>query len=145
MTERELVEDILKRNRYLVLSTAQDSSPWVAPLEYMIDEDLNFYFLSTDDSLHVRHLESNEKVAVAVFEHEQAEYAADASFTLNGVQMEAIARRLTKVEYTPAVRAAIAALDPPMPPYSVFKIVPQRFYLPKIEHGVNKRSEVRVE
>jgi nitroimidazol reductase NimA-like FMN-containing flavoprotein (pyridoxamine 5'-phosphate oxidase superfamily) len=37
--ERELVETILRRNRYLVLSTTNGTAPWIAPLEYMIDGD----------------------------------------------------------------------------------------------------------
>lgn len=140
--ERELVELILKRNRYLVLSTVGSAGPWVAPLEYMIDEDLNFYFFSPDDSRHVRDLDANQEVAVAVFEYEQGEYSPDASFTLNGVQMEAVARRVPAAEYTTDIVAAIDALEPPMPPYSVFKIEPRRFFLPKIRNGVNVRTEV---
>ncbi len=30
----------------------------------------------------------------------------------------------------------------PMPPYAVFKVEPVRWYVPKIENGVNKRMEV---
>lgn len=140
--DRELVETILRRNRYLVLSTTNGTAPWIAPLEYMIDGDLSFYVFSTDDSRHVSDLEMNEEVAVAVFEHEQGEYSPEASFTLNGVQMEAVARRVPRAEYTADIVAAIDALTPPMPPYSVFKIEPRRFYLPKILDGVNIRIEV---
>lgn len=140
--ERELVETILRRNRYLVLSTTNGVTPWVAPLEYMIDDDLNFYVFSTDESRHVQDLESNEGVAVAVFEHQQGEYTPDASLTLNGVQMEAVARRVRQEAYTADIIAAIEALSPPMPPYAVFRIEPQRFYLPKITDGVNVRTEV---
>ncbi len=140
--ERELVETILRRNRTLVLSTANGTAPWITPLEYMIDGDLNLYFFSPDDSRHVRDLELNEKVAVAVFDREQGEYSSEASFTLNGVQMEAVARRVPQAEYTADIVAAIDALTPPMPPYSVFKIEPRRFFLPKIRDGVNIRTEV---
>lgn len=140
--ERELVESILRRNRYLVLSTAGSAGPWIAPLEYMIDEDLSFYVFSTDDSRHVRDLDAHPNVAVAVFELEQREYSPEASFTLNGVQMEAVARRVRQADYTPEIVAAIDALRPPMPPYSVFKIEPRRFYLPRIQDGVNVRTEV---
>jgi uncharacterized protein YhbP (UPF0306 family) len=140
--ERELVETILRRNRYLVLSTTNGTAPWIAPLEYMIDGDLNFYVFSPDDSRHVRDLEMNEKVAVVVFEHEQGEYSPEASFNLNGVQMEAVARRVPQAEYSADIVAAIDALKPPMPSYSVFKIEPRRFYLPEIRNGVNIRTEV---
>ena len=126
--ERQLVETILRRNRTLVHSTVSGTAPWIAPLEYMIDGDLNLYFFSPDDSRHVRDLERNEEVAVAVFDREQGEYSPEASFTLNGVQMEAVARRVPQAEYTADIVAAIDALTPPMPPYSVFKIEPRRFF-----------------
>ena len=143
-TDRDLVESILRRNRYLVLATAGGAGPWIAPLEYMIDEDLNFYVFSTDDSRHVRDLDSRPDVAVTVFEHEQEQYSPEASFTLGGVQMEAVARRVPEAEYTADIVAAIDALSPPMPPYSVFKIEPRRFFLPRIQNGVNVRTEVRM-
>lgn len=142
VTERELVESILRRNRYLTLATAGSAGPWIAPLEYMIDEDLNFYVFSPDDSRHVQDLEMQPSVAVAVFETVQGEYSPEASFTLNGVQMEAVARRVQQADYTAEIVAAIDALRPPMPPYSVFRIEPRRFYLPKIRDGVNLRTEV---
>ena len=108
---RQLVESILRRNRYLVLATAGSDGPWLAPLEYMIDDDLNFYVFSTDDSRHVRDLDARPEVAVAVFEHEQEEYGPTASFTLNGVQLEAIARRVPPAEYNADITAAIDARE----------------------------------
>jgi len=140
--DRAFVEALVKRNRYLVLSTASGGSPWVAPLEYMVDDDLNFYFFSTDDSRHVRDIEANGVAAVAIFDQEQPEYSTDLSAALNGVQMEARVRRVPPEDYSDAILAAIEALTPPMPPYSVFKIEPERIYIPGIENGVNVRTEV---
>lgn len=143
--DREFVKAVLERNRYLVMSTTDGSDPWIAPLEYMMDDDLNFYFLSTDDARHIRDLAKNEKVAVAVYDQEQPDYSADATFTLNGVQMEAVCRRVPEEDYTEAIQGAIDALSPPMPPYAVFKIEPRRFFIPRIEDGVNVRSEASVD
>lgn len=141
--EREFVEDLLKRNRYLVLSTTNGREPWIAPLEYMIDDDLNFYFFSSEDSRHVRDIRENDGVAVTVFDQDQPEYSPNLSTRLNGVQMEATVRKIPPEEYSEAIIAAIEALTPPMPPYAVFQIRPHRFYLPKIKDGVNVRTEVQ--
>lgn len=141
--DRDFIEEILGRNRYLVLSTTDGSTPWIAPLEYLMDEDLNFYFLSTEDSRHARDIGRNEVVAVTVFDRDQPEYAPDLSASLNGVQIEAVASRVAPDDYSEAIEAAIEALKPPMPPYAVFKIEPRRFHVPKIERGVNVRVEVR--
>lgn len=141
-TNSALVEEIIKGNRYLTLATADGASPWVAPLEYLVDENLNFYFLSVPSSRHARDLQRSDNVAIAIFESVQAEYSPDLSTTLRGVQIEAKARELSEDEYPDAVITAIEALSPPMPPYSVYKIEPVRFYLPIIARGVNDRIEV---
>lgn len=147
MSERvsaEWVRGLIERNRYIVLATTDGDNPWVAPVEYMTDEDLNFYFFSPSDVRHVQHIERNGSVAAAVFDTEQPDYTADTTANLNGVQMECTARRLEQSEYSEAVLAAIGALDPPMPPYEVFKITPRHFYVPRIEDGVNTRYEVEM-
>lgn len=138
----ELIREIINESRYLTLATTDGTRPWIAPLEYMVDEDLNFVFFSTGDSLHARHIENNAEVSVAIFDREQPEYTPDGSTTLRGVQIRASARRLSKDEYPDAVKEAIAALQPPMPPYEVFLIEPSAFFLPKIVDGINERVEI---
>lgn len=138
----ELIREIINENRYLTLATTDGTRPWIAPLEYMVDEDLNFVFFSTTDSLHVRHIENNAEVSVAIFDRAQPEYTPDVSTTLRGVQMKASARRLSEDEYPDAVKEAIAVLQLPMPPYGVFIIEPSAFFIPKIVDGINERVEI---
>ena len=141
--ERTFVEDLLSRNRYLVLSTTDGSTPWIAPLEYMMGDDLALFFLSTDDARHVRDIEENDVVSVAVFDQDQPQYSVGLSARLNGVQIEAVASRVPPEQYSEQIEGAIQALRPPMPPYAVFKIEPRRFYIPRLENGVNVRVEVQ--
>lgn len=144
MTEdraRELVHSVVERQRYLALSTTDGRRPWVAVLEYLRDEEGNLYFFSPEDSVHARHIEGNPAVAVAIFGSEQPDYAADATATLDGVQIEGTARKLSESEYPDAVVAGIEALHPPMPPYAVYRIEPRRVFVPRIEDGVNVRVE----
>ena len=141
--DRSFVEDVLSRNRYLVLSTTDGSSPWIAPLEYMMGENLTLFFLSTNDSRHVRDIEKNEVVSVAIFDQDQPEYSPSLTARLNGVQIDAVASRVPPEEYSDAIEGAIDALKPPMPPYAVFRIEPRRFYIPEIEDGINVRVEVQ--
>lgn len=142
--DRSWIEALLRRNRYLVLATTDGTRPWIAPLEYVLDDDLNFYFLSPEDVRHVRHLADCDDVAVAVFDREQPDYSPEMSETINGVQIDGTASRLDASAYPDFIVQAIEALDPPMPPYAVYKIEPDRFYVPKIESGVNVRVEVPV-
>jgi uncharacterized protein YhbP (UPF0306 family) len=136
------VKALIKRNRVLVLATTDGDKPWVAPLEYMADEDLNLYFFSTTEARHVRHLEGNSAVAATVFDHKQPIVNATTTADLSGVQMECTATRVPPEQRTDAVSAAIDAFDISIPPYAVFKVVPHRFFVPRIENGVNVRHEV---
>jgi uncharacterized protein YhbP (UPF0306 family) len=140
--DRELVRELISKNRYLSLATTDGSAPWVAPIEYMCDDQLNLYFLSTIDCLHSRHIEQNSTVAVAIYDSTQPEYSPDLTATIRGVQIQASARRLPAAEHPEAVNAAIEALRPPMPPYSVFQLTPSEFYLPKLRNGVNERVKI---
>lgn len=140
--DRAWIKALLERNRYLVLSTTDGKRPWIAPLEYILDKDLNFYFLSPENVRHVKDLEKSDRVAVAVFDSRQPEYTGQTSTTISGIQIEATAARIAEADYPDEVVSAIAAFNPPMPPYAVFKISPSRFYVPVIEDGVNLRVEV---
>ena len=142
--DQEMVREIISTNRYLTLATTDGADPWVAPLEYLHDGELNFYFLSTGDCRHSRQIEQNSTVALAIFETTQPEYSPDLSVTIRGVQIRGSARHLPPEEYPESVVQAIDALNPPMPPYSVFQVVPSAFYLPKIIDGVNERVEVQM-
>lgn len=136
------VRAFIKRTQYLVLATTAGNEPWIAPLECMLDDDLNFYFFSTADARHSRHIEANGQASAVMFDSDQPEYTPSVTANLNGVQMECSARKLDASEYNEDVRGAIDLLNPPMPPYEVFKITPTRFFVPRIEDGVNVRYEV---
>lgn len=136
------VRALIKRNRIVVLATTGGDQPWVAPLEYTTDDDLNLYFFSTTEALHVRHLEANSAVAATVFEHRQPIVTPTTTTDLNGVQMECTAIRVPPEMRIDAVKTAIDAFDISIPPYAVFKVVPHRFYVPRIENGLNIRYEV---
>ena len=44
--DRAQVEEILSPNRHLILATTDGNTPWIKPLEYLLAEDLDFYFFS---------------------------------------------------------------------------------------------------
>ncbi len=136
------VRALIKRNHIVVLATTEGQEPWVAPLEYTADEDLNLYFFSTTEARHVRHLEANSAVAAVVFDSVQPRVTATTTTDLNGVQMECTAIRVPPEQHTDAVKTAIETLGISIPPYAVFKIVPHRFYIPRVENGLNIRYEV---
>jgi uncharacterized protein YhbP (UPF0306 family) len=143
-SDGKFVRELVQRNRYLTLATVGSDGPWIAPLEYRSDEVLNFYFFSTDEAVHSRHIAENAKVAVAIFDAEQPEYEPAPTIRISGVQFTAVATRLES-PYPELVDKQIAEWQLPMPPYAVFRLVPQRWYLPVIDDGVNARREVNLQ
>lgn len=138
------VQALIKRNRVVVLATTDGAKPWVAPLEYMADEDLNLYFFSPTETRHVQHLEANSAVAATVIDHKQPIVTPTATVFLNGVQMECTATRVPPELLTDALKTAIETSDISIPPYAVFKIVPHRIYVPRFQNGIHTRIEVDI-
>lgn len=138
-----VAESVIEDSEALALSTTDGSEPWVAPVEYFRDEDGYFYFFSTTDSRHAKHIEANETVSVAIWgDGDQPEYSPDLDTTLEGVQIHGTATRLSEEEFPPMAAGAAEELDIPMPPYTAFQIDPEQVYVPIIEDGINKRVEV---
>jgi uncharacterized protein YhbP (UPF0306 family) len=134
---------MIERNRYLVLGTTNGTEPWVAPLEYLADEDLNLFFFSTEGARHVGHIEANSNVAVTIFDFEQPAYTPGMTAKLNGVQIECTATKLERAEYTDMLLEVIE-FGLPMPPYEAMKLTPTRFYAARIDDGINVRHEVEM-
>ncbi len=136
------VKDLIGGTQYMVSATTDGDGPWVAPVEPVVDEDVNFYFFSTLDARHSRHIDSGGQVAAVMFGSEQPDHTPTLTANLNAVQMTGEARRLDQSEHNEAVKGAICFLKPPMLPYEVHVFTPDRFYVPAIENGVNSRYEV---
>lgn len=144
-SNRDLAKNVIEENRYLALATTDGERPWVAPIEFIRDDDGTFYFLSSEDSRHARDIARNGRVAFAIFSSTQPEYSGDANLTLQGVQFEGTARKLSTHEHSALIVGVFEALQPPTPPYAAYQIDVQRSYVPTIENGVNTRVEVAID
>lgn len=144
-TNRDLAKNVIEENRYLTLATTDGERPWVAPIEFIRDEDGTFYFLSSEDSRHAQDIARNGRVAFAIFSSSQPEYSGDANLSLRGVQFEGTARKLSTEEHPALIVSVFEALQPPTPPYAAYQIDVLRTYVPTIENGVNTRVEVTID
>lgn len=79
---------IIRANRYLTLATCLDGLPWAAPLAYVLDCDLRFYWYSAVESRHSHHIAGNPAVAAAIFDSTLPSDAVD------GVQLSGLAEPL---------------------------------------------------
>jgi hypothetical protein len=61
------VREALERTDVMALSTVDDDGgPWTSPVQYQSDSQLNLYFTSMPDARHVRNIQRDARVAVAI-------------------------------------------------------------------------------
>lgn len=88
---------LIKRQRTMVLATCRDHLPWSAPVYYLYFAP-GFYFFSSPNSLHIRHILASDPAAASI--HADGERLED----LEGLQMngrvEPIAKPLLKMSVT---------------------------------------------
>lgn len=71
MNDTELqarVREALERTEVMALSTIdEDGGPWTSPVQYQWDSQLYLYFASMPDARHVRNIQRDARVAVAIY------------------------------------------------------------------------------
>jgi uncharacterized protein YhbP (UPF0306 family) len=68
----EDVTRLLFRSSFMTLATADASGlPWAAPVEFVCDEDLRFYWMSMVDARHSRNVVMNPWAAFTIFDSRQ--------------------------------------------------------------------------
>lgn len=56
---------------YCAVATADDKGVWVNPVYFAWDADFNLYFISMTHVRHMKNIEKNSRVAVAIYKTEQ--------------------------------------------------------------------------
>lgn len=75
MTYEEIeqaTKQFLHENYLMSLATTNDTHPSVAVMVYIIDEDLNIYFVTHADSRKVQNLAENPQVGLAIWQNGQS-------------------------------------------------------------------------
>ena len=74
---------LITANLYLVLGTAgADGQPWTTPVYFAPAGDREFYWASTTDALHSRHLAERPRVSLTVFDSTVAPYHGRAVYAV---------------------------------------------------------------
>ena len=77
MTQEEYVQKvrkIIEKNVFMTIATATpDGEPWVTPVFYSYDGELNFYWYSSSRTKHSQLIAKNKKVAVTIFNSNASE------------------------------------------------------------------------
>lgn len=123
-----LVRAIISENNYMTIATSDGHRPWLAPVQFCVDDHLNFYFVSLPGSRHARHIEYNPEVGIAIFDSQQK------LFTGRGLQVEGLAALYSESENP---YPTIGGFDMPSklseiaPGYVAFRVEPKHFYVPR--------------
>jgi nitroimidazol reductase NimA-like FMN-containing flavoprotein (pyridoxamine 5'-phosphate oxidase superfamily) len=65
---KEEVTSFLKTNFVANISTTDGDKPTCSPIIYVIDDELNFYFVTNTDSFKAKNIVNNPKVSLSVWE-----------------------------------------------------------------------------
>ena len=65
------IKEALDRTEFMALATSGPEGPWVCPVVFSYDREMNFYFVSMTTSTHVRNIEKDPSVALAIYKTER--------------------------------------------------------------------------
>ncbi len=148
--------EIIESNRYMTLATTDGKMPWASPVYYSVDENYNFFFVSSKEARHSKFIESNSQVSLAIFN------STLPSMEVNGVQVEGKAslvsaadlpgvirnyyQKVRKLEKSIGKESLLAGRYKGLRLRRFYKIQPTRFYtLGYGKEGVDIRVEVLLE
>ncbi len=85
--------ECLDTTQYMSLGTHGADGAWVCPVYFAYDKNFHFYFISQPESKHMKNLEANPRIAIAIYSTTQ-EPPGD----VRGIQLEADAKPVTLAE-----------------------------------------------
>lgn len=78
---KSTVKEFLQRNFVAALATTDGSKPTSSPVIYVIDDDLNFYFVTNTDSYKAQNILKNPNVSMTVWEFTKMSIQMDGAAT----------------------------------------------------------------
>ena|SRR5581483_8219512 len=145
MDVKSIAKSIIESSTYLSLATTDGEEPWVNAVFFASDKNLNLYFTSYNDSVHVKNILKNPRVAVAIFDS----HIIPGGGRGQGVQIKAMCHRVKGSELSEAIEVVYtkrfpdpkerATKDLSIEHFSkpdsvgrtdhIYKIVPEKIYI----------------
>lgn len=69
---KEQVFDFLKDKRLMALASYNTEYPWICNVYFVTNDNLEFYFLSSPETIHIKQIKENDKVAFIVADSHQS-------------------------------------------------------------------------
>src|SRR6185312_12632726 len=70
MDPKELIKQYANQKKVMQLATAVDNQPYACNVHFYADDELNFYWISTEARRHSQEIAKNPKVSATVLVHE---------------------------------------------------------------------------
>lgn len=103
MDVEQIVRDNINKTIHLSLATCVENKPWVCELHFAYDDNLNLYFISTEDRRHSQEIAINSNVSGNIVkQHERGE-------SVIGLYFEGVAEKLENVDANHAAFKALSA------------------------------------
>src|SRR3989339_1438347 len=86
LTEKDKKEIVtfLGKHKLMSLGTYY-KEPWAAPVYYLFDDDLNFYFVSGTKTIHAQNILKNPKVSITIADSKQDPRGKKVGFQARGI------------------------------------------------------------
>lgn len=111
MTPAEKFTHLIKTNIYRTTgSVGSDGVPWVTPLYYAYDEQLNLYWISPKDSWHSKNIQHNSNTSFTCFDSHAPKWTGNAAYMTLTVKELASERDIAR-----ALTYIFHRLDEPVP------------------------------
>ena len=145
---RRAALDYLEHHQVMTLATAGSGGPWAAAVFYA-NHGFDLFFLSADDTRHVREFTANPRAAATI----QEDYK-DWS-TIKGIQLEGSVRKLTGAERREAIAlyqkkfpfiiSAGAQIQSALRRVSWYRLTPDRLYYIDNSQGLGHRDQIELD
>lgn len=84
---RSLIKNYILNSKIMQVATVDDNQPWICSVYYVIDDELNLYWLSLPSRRHSKEIDKNSKVAIAI--------AVKTEQPVIGIQAEGFAEKVS--------------------------------------------------
>jgi len=141
-----IAKKILQSNIYMTLATVDKNGvPWASPVYYCMDENCNFYFISSPKSRHIRNLKHTNRASFAIFDSHQPEG------TGNGIQGSGVVHELANGDlleglkhYHTSFFKVVTAMFQGKAFYRMYKLEPRELFVLDPEKNVDARVSVLI-
>ncbi|HMS23929.1 MAG TPA: pyridoxamine 5'-phosphate oxidase family protein [Candidatus Saccharibacteria bacterium] len=128
MDIEKLIRKYLAQSYMMSLATVNGDKPWVATVYYVMDEDMNLYWASPEDTNHSQHIIENQNVAIAIpVVHKKSQPVV-------GIQIEGVANQVKGSEDIKPIAEKYAAS------YGFSEKWVEKFSLDQTKHKLYKFS-----